>query len=923
MAEDKHLYLVDGSGYIFRAYHKLPPLTNPEGTPVGAVYGFTTMLLKLQQDLNDAEHPTHLAVIFDVARKSFRNDIYPDYKAHRPPPPEDLIPQFSLVRDATRALSLPCIELEGFEADDLIATYAVEARNAGFKVTIVSSDKDLMQLIGDGVDMLDTMKNRHLDAEAVREKFGVGPEKVIEVQALMGDSADNVPGVPGIGPKGAAELIRQYGDLETLLGRAEEIRQPKRRQNLIDFADQARVSKVLVTLKTDVPLPAPLEDFRICLPEPEGLIGFLDLHGFKSLKSKVAATFGIEEVKPDPAQAEIAVKDIQYDCVTDLSALKGWIDEIYKAGIVAVDTETTSLDPMEADLVGISLSVEAGKACYIPLRHKGSDGDGLQFGDGVPEQIPFEEAIAAVKPVLEDASILKVGQNLKYDFAVFAENGIRLQAMDDTMLMSYALECGLHNHGMDELSELHLGITPVPFKEVAGTGKKQITFDYVPLEKATHYAAEDADITGRLFRILKPRLIDDRLMTVYETLERPMVPILADMERAGIKLDKARLARLSNEFAEGIAALETEIHKLAGRPFNIGSPKQLGEVLFDEMGLKGSKKGKTGAYSTSVDVMENLAAEGHELPVKVLEWRQFSKLKSTYTDALQKQVNGRTGRVHTSYALASTSTGRLSSNDPNLQNIPIRTAEGRKIRKAFITEEGYRLLAADYSQIELRVLAHMAEIDALRDAFEQGLDIHAMTASQVFGVPMEGMDPMVRRKAKAINFGIIYGISAFGLANQIGVSRGEAKAYIDAYFERFPGIRDYMERTKSFCHDHGYVETIFGRRCHIRAINDKNPAHRAFGERAAINAPIQGSAADILRRAMIRIPGALKDAGLDQVRMLLQVHDELVFELPKGDIKKASGVIRETMVNAVKPAAELSVPLTVDIGTGLNWDEAH
>ena len=588
-----------------------------------------------------------------------------------------------------------------------------------------------------------------------------------------------------------------------------------------------------------------------------------------------------------------------------------------------MDTETTSLDPMEADLVGISLSIEAGRACYIPLRHKGDDGDGLQFGDGAPEQIPFDEALAALKPMLEDPSILKVGQNLKYDFAILAENGIRMAAMDDTMLISYVLEAGQHNHGMDELSELYLDITPVPFKEVAGTGKNQVTFDYVPLDKATHYAAEDADITGRLYRILKPRLADEHLTTVYETLERPMVPVLADMERAGIKLDKANLARLSNEFAEGIAALEGEIHKLAGHPFNIGSPKQLGEVLFDEMGLKGGKKGKTGAYSTNVKVMEDLAAEGHELPVRVLEWRQFSKLKSTYTDALQKQVNERTGRVHTSYALASTTTGRLSSNDPNLQNIPIRTAEGRKIRKAFIAEEGHVLLAADYSQIELRILAHIAGIDTLRKAFADGLDIHAMTASQVFDVPIDGMDPMVRRKAKAINFGIIYGISAFGLANQIGVSRGEAKAYIDAYFERFPGIRTYMEDTKKFCHESGYVETIFGRRCHIRAINDKNPAHRAFGERAAINAPIQGSAADIIRRAMIRIPDALKDAGLDQIRMLLQVHDELVFELPKGAVEQASAVIRETMSGATDPAVDLSVPLTVDIGTGDNWDEAH
>ena len=922
-SSEPHLYLVDGSGYIFRAYHALPPMSRSDGTPVNAVLGFSNMLFKLLEDLNEGERPSHLAVIFDAAKRSFRNDIFGDYKANRPDPPEDLIPQFPLIRDAVRAFSVPSIEIHNYEADDVIATYARQAREAGWRVTIVSSDKDLMQLVDDRVDMLDTMKSRRIGPAEVVEKFGVGPDKVIDVQALAGDSVDNVPGVPGIGVKTAAQLINDYGDLDALLARAEEIKQPKRRQNLIENAEMARLSRRLVTLDDQAPVEVALDALGVRDPEPEPLLAFVDAQEFRSLKTKVLAHLGDAAPEADALRGELDMGGADYECVTDMAALNRWIAAIEKAGMVAVDTETTGLDAVAADLVGLSLSIEAGKACYVPVGHTGSDGDGLGLDGGRPDQLDKDAVVAALKPVLEDPGILKIGQNIKYDLIVFAKVGIHVAPIDDTMLISYALECGLHGHGMDELSDLHLGHRPVSFKEVAGTGKNQITFDRVGLDKATHYAAEDADITGRLHRVLKPRLVEARLTTVYETLERPLVPVLAAMEMTGIKVDRAQLARLSADFAQGMERLEGEIHGLAGHPFNIGSPKQLGEVLFDEMGLTGGKKGKSGAYSTDVNVLERLAGEGHDLPARVLDWRQLSKLKSTYTDALQKEINPDTGRVHTSFHLASTSTGRLSSNDPNLQNIPVRTEQGRKIRQAFVAEAGCKLIAADYSQIELRILAHIAGIDALREAFAQGHDIHAMTAAQVFGVPMEGMDPIVRRQAKAINFGIIYGISAFGLARQLGIANADAKAYIDAYFERFPGIRDYMDRTKRQAHEAGFVETVFGRRCHIRAIGSKNPAERSFGERAAINAPIQGSAADIIRRAMARMPAALNDAGLSQARMLLQVHDELIFEVPEAAVEDAAAVIKRTMEGAADPALELSVPLTVDTGVGDNWDEAH
>ena len=922
-----HIYLIDGSGFIFRAFFGLPPMTRADGTPVNAVYGFSNMLFKLIQDLDDTDRPSHLAVIFDTKRQTFRNDIYKDYKAHRPPAPEELVPQFPIIREAVKAFNLPSLAMDGYEADDLIATYATQARAKGWRVTIVSSDKDLMQLVDDETDMYDTMKNVRIDPAGVVEKFGVGPEKVVEVQALAGDSADNVPGVPGIGLKTAALLINEYGDLETLLARAGEIKQNKRREKLIEFADLARISRDLVQLECNVPVEVPLEDLTLVQPSGSDLLEFIDEQSFRSLRNKVLNHYDDIHEAPDPSMKEVIVTDVEYSCVTTMDALKVWIDAAYAAGVVAVDTETTSLNAMRAKLVGVSLSIEAGKACYIPLDHVGEAPAGqLDFGDSNtrPDQIDKAAALAALKPLLEAPAVMKVGQNIKYDLLILMNEGITIEPIDDTMLMSYALDSGRHGHGMDELSGLHLDHATIPIKELIGKGKSAITFDAVPLEKATPYAAEDADITGRLARLLKPRLPAEKVRTVYETLERPLAAVLSRMEQRGILVDGKALNKLSNDFALQLASLETVIHEMVGHPFNINSPKQLGEVLFEEMALEGGKKSKkTGAWSTNADVLDKLAGEGHDLPVKVLEWRSLSKLKSTYTDALQADINNKTKRVHTSYHMASTSTGRLSSNDPNLQNIPIRTENGRKIRQAFIPKEGHTLLAADYSQIELRVLAHMADIPALKQAFADGVDIHAMTASEVFGVPIEGMDPTVRRQAKAINFGIIYGISAFGLARQLGLDRKTAKDYIDAYFEKFPGIRAYMDDTIESCRESGYVETLFGRKCNISSIRDKNPMTRNFGERAAINAPIQGAAADIIRRAMIRMEPALADAGLGDVKMLLQVHDELVFEVPDALLEKTIPLVKQVMEDAVKPAIDLSVPLVVDCGTGQNWDEAH
>ena len=954
-----HLFLVDGSSYIFRAYHALPPLTRKsDGLPVGAVSGFCNMLYKLIEDTKDEFEPTHLAVVFDAGSRTFRNDIYPEYKANRAEPPEDLVPQFALVRDATRAFGVPCIEKPGYEADDIIATYARMAHEVGARVTIVSSDKDLMQLVNGHVDMLDTMKLRTITEPEVIEKFGVPPEKVVDVQALAGDSIDNVPGVPGIGIKTAAQLILEYGDLETLLERASEIKQTKRRENLIAFADLARISKRLVQLDAHVPLDEDPGSMVMRDPDPEKLIGFLKDMEFTTLTRRVGERYNIDidaisATGAHPPQAESAggakaeetekqtvrrtarggmpgatIKGIDldfakatYTAVTTLPDLEIWVARAYEQGFVAVDTETDSLNAMQARLVGVSLALVPGEACYIPLQH--GAGGGLDFAnaEGQP-QIPLKQALAVLKPLLEDRSVLKIGQNLKFDMLVLAQHGIDLNGIDDTMLMSYALDGGKHGHGMDELAERHLGHKTISFADVAGKGKAQVTFDQVPIDRATAYGAEDADVTLRLWHILKPRLVAERRVTVYETLERSLVPVLAAMERAGVKVDKTVLARLSGEFAQKMAQYEDEIYELAGERFNIGSPKQLGEILFDKQGLEGGRKTKTGAWSTDADTLEMLAAQGHDLPQRVLDWRGLSKLKSTYTDALPEFIHPETGRIHTSYSLAATSTGRLASTDPNLQNIPVRTDDGRRIRTAFIAEKGNLLISADYSQIELRLLAHIADIEALKKAFEDGLDIHAMTASEMFGVPIEGMDPAVRRRAKAINFGIIYGISAFGLANQLGISRGEAGEYIERYFKRFPGIRTYMEETKDFAHKNGYVETVFGRRIHLPAINSKNPAEKSFMERAAINAPIQGSAADIIRRAMIRMPGALARAGLD-ARMLLQVHDELIFEAPEAQAEKTCKEVAAIMSAAAEPAVTLSVPLDVDARAAKNWDEAH
>jgi len=920
----KHVFLIDGSGFIFRAFHALPPMTSPEGTPVNAVFGFTKMLMKLLDD-TDADR---IAVIFDRAQKTFRSDIYADYKAHRPPPPEELIPQFALVREATEALNVPAVDMDGFEADDLIATYARQAAEQGAEVTIVSSDKDLMQLVGPKITMLDAMKNRVIGEAEVVEKFGVGPDRVIDVQALAGDSSDNVPGVAGIGVKTAAQLIEEYGDLDSLLERAGEIKQPKRREKLIEQAEMARISRDLVTLRDDAPVEAALEDFHVREPEPDVLLGFLEAQGFKSLVVQWQARLGTDV--GDAATGQTSSTGPEYELVTDADALKRWIAEAAREGTVAVDTETTSVDSMTAELVGISLSVFPGRACYIPVAHKKPGGqqslDLLAAAEMEEpandntdiQQMDRSEALDLLKPLLQDRGVLKVGQNIKYDMHLFERYGVSVAPVDDTMLLSYCVDGGLHGHGMDELARDFLDHDTIKFKDVAGSGKAQVTFDYVPLDKALDYAAEDAEVTLRLHKLFKPRLAQEHMTTVYETLERPLIGVLRKMESEGIKVEAAELKRLSNEFAHRMADLETEIHGLAGREFNVGSPKQLGEILFDEMGIPGGKKTKTGAYGTGADVLEALSHQGHDLPARVLDWRQLSKLKSTYTDALIGEINPATGRVHTSYSQAVASTGRLASTEPNLQNIPVRSEEGRKIRKAFVAEPGHKLLSADYSQIELRLLAHVAGIDALKQAFADGLDIHAITASQVFGEPVEGMDPMTRRRAKTINFGIIYGISAFGLSNQLGISKSEAGQYIDAYFEKYPGIRDYMERTKDGAHETGYVYTPFGRKCHMRGINEKNPNMRGMAERAAINAPIQGGAADIIKKAMIRLPDALTDKGL-KARMLLQVHDELIFEVPDAEIDETTALVKATM----EGAATLDVPLVVDTGVAGNWDEAH
>ena len=946
------LLLVDGSGFIFRAFHALPPLTRKsDGLPVGAVAGFCNMVHKMLEDGRNGARPTHMAVIFDHSSKTFRNAIYPEYKAQRPEPPEDLRPQFALIRDATRAFNLACIEAEGWEADDIIATYARRAAKDGAQVTIVSSDKDLMQLVDDRIAMLDAMKGRAIGRAEVIEKFGVGPEKVVDVQALAGDSVDNVPGAPGIGIKTAAQLIEAFGDVETLLARAGEITQPRRRQTLIDNAEQIRVSKRLVTLADDVPGLPDWEALAVRDAEPAQLIGFLKAMEFTGLTNRVASAMDADagafeaaavatpdnpnarpDAAPDAALVDTAddaagaaprepIDTAAYAVIRDADTLRAWVAEAQEIGAVAVDTETTSLDEMVADLVGVSLALAPGRAAYIPLGHMEGDGDLLGAAARAPGQMGLEEALEILRPMLADPATLKIGQNLKYDIKVLARHGVSVSPIDDTMLLSYAQFSGLHGHGMDALSKRLLDHEPIPIKALLGSGKGQITFDRVALDKAAPYAAEDADVTLRLHRVLKPGLVRHRVTTVYETLERPLVPVLAAMEMHGVKVDRDALSRLSNTFSQRMAGLEDEIHALAGETFNVGSPKQLGEVLFDKLGLAGGEKGKTGAWATGVEVLEPLAAEGNDLAARVLDWRQLSKLKGTYTDALQGHINAETGRVHTAFSLAATTTGRLSSTDPNLQNIPVRTEEGRRIRDAFIAEKGNVLVSLDYSQIELRILACIADIPALKQAFRDGLDIHAMTASQMFGVPIEGMDPAIRRRAKAINFGVIYGISAFGLSNNLRIPQAEAKAFIDAYFERFPGIRAYMDRTKEIAKRQGHVETLFGRRIHTPEINAKGP-RASFAYRAAINAPIQGTAADVIRRAMIRVPAALAAEGLS-ARMLLQVHDELLFEAPEAEAQATLAAVKRVMEGAAHPAVHLDVPLTVEGGVGATWGAAH
>lgn len=945
MTTRPHLYLVDGSAYIFRAYHRLPPLTNPAGVPVGAVFGYTTMLWKLAEDLHKADGPTHLAVILDKAGRSFRNDLYPAYKANRPPAPEDLVPQFPLIRDATRAFSLPCIEEAGLEADDLIASYARAASAQGWDVTIVSSDKDLMQLVGTHdngarVDMLDTMKNLRIGIPEVAEKFGVAPDRVGDVLALMGDAVDNVPGIRGIGPKTATKLIVEHGDLESALAAAPGMKASKLRESLIEQADMARLSRVLVALKEDADLPLPLEAFALGEIPKEPLAQFLETHGFTSLLKRLDAGRGSPErptqlhpgkavtagAAPDAGGARgglaplPAIDMAAFECVQTPEALDIWIAQAFAARVVAFDTETSALDAIGAELVGISLCTGPNQACYIPLGHGGTD----MFAER-PQQIDRSEALARLKPLLESDAVLKIGQNAKYDINVLARFGIAVGPVDDTMVMSFDLDAGRSEegigggHGMDELARRHLGHTCISFKDVCGTGKKQISFAEVPLDRATHYAAEDAEVTWRLHRLLRPRLAEEGATRIYERVDRPLVPAVARMERHGIKVDRDRLAGLSASFAEAIATLEGEIHTLAGAPFTIGSPKQLGEILFDQMGLKGGKKGKSGQYSTDQSVLERLEGEGVPIARKVLEWRQLAKLRSTYTEALQAAISPVTGRVHTSYSLVGAQTGRLSSTEPNLQNIPIRTDIGRQIRDCFVADDGNVLLAADYSQIELRLAAHMADVPALKEAFAQGADIHARTAQELFGeVTRE-----TRGRAKTINFAILYGISRWGLASRLGVSSDEAQAMIDTYFQRFPGIQRYIHDTLNTVRERGYSETLFGRKCWFPRIGSKNQAERQGSERAAINAPIQGTCADIIKRAMVRMVPALEEAGLCHVRMLLQVHDELVFELPEGEVAAARPVIERVMAQAALPSVELSVPLGVEIGVGASWGAAH
>ena len=923
-----HLHLIDGSAFIFRAYHALPPLTRKsDGLPVGAVSGFCNMLNRYIEDNNGPDAPTHVAVIFDHSSHSFRNDIFDGYKANRPPAPEDLVPQFPLTREATKAFNIACEEMEGFEADDMIATLACQARDAGGRVTIISSDKDLMQLVGDGIEMYDAMKNKRIDREGVFEKFGVYPDRVIDVQSLAGDSVDNVPGAPGIGVKTAAALINEFGDLDELLSRAVEIKQPKRRQTLLDHAEQIKLSRELVTLDCNTPLTFALEDLEFRAPIPGQLLDFLTKMEFRTLTKRIAQKFELEIPTSDNLDTtstnniseKIPFDRSNYEYIKTADQLQTWVHKIYETGYVAIDTETTSLNDMLAELVGISLATEIGSACYIPIGHKeGQDDDLFDNFQLVEGQLDLEYVLDCLRPVLTDDSILKIGQNIKYDAKVLSRYGIDVTTFDDTMLLSYAMHGGLHNHGMDALSERYLDHSPISIKTLIGSGKSAITFDKVKIEDAVTYAAEDADITLRLWKIFKQKLHLSKVTKVYESLERPLVSVLAQMEKNGVKVDRETLSRMSNAFAQKMAGLEAEIYELAGETFNVGSPKQLGEIMFDKLGYEGGKKGKNGAYATGADILEELATS-YDFPKRVLDWRQLSKLKSTYTDALQDHINPDTGRVHTSYSIAGAVTGRLSSTEPNLQNIPVRTEDGRRIREAFVAESGNILVSLDYSQIELRILAHIAKIDALKQAFHDGLDIHAMTASEMFDVPLDQMTPEIRRQAKAINFGVIYGISGFGLARNLRIPRAEAQGFIDRYFDRFPGIKEYMDETIKFSKENNYVKTLFGRVIHTPEINAKGPM-AGFAKRAAINAPIQGTAADIIRRAMIRVPDAIKDLP---AKMLLQVHDELLFEVKEEFSQDLVDKVQSIMETASLPFLKMDIPLSVDAGHGLNWAEAH
>lgn len=915
-----NIFLIDGSGFIFRAYHALPPLTNPHGVPVNAVMGFTNMLSKLISDMEIK----NIAVVFDAARKNFRYDIYPEYKANRSETPEDLAPQFPLIRKATEAFSIPSIEKEGYEADDIIASYVKQAEKTGLHITIVSSDKDLMQLLGPNVSLFDPMKYKYMGEAEVLEKFGVTPDKVVDVQALAGDSSDNIPGVPGIGLKTAAQLINEYGDLETLLARASEIKQNKRRESLIEFADKARLSKQLVQLATDVQLPLKLEDIKIKTPDRKKLFAFLEDQGFKSILSRMERKF--------PATAENeqeleASSTLAYELVQDEDTLRKWVKMAHDAGIVAIDTETTALTPSKAKLVGISMAVKEKHACYIPLNHRDSSGynDSFDFDNNTkPEksdlkQIPIEKALAIFKPLLEDNSIIKIGHNFKYDMQMFMPYGIDINNIDDTMLMSYVLDGSMHSHSMDNLAKEFLNIDTIKFGEVTGKGKNQITFDLVPLDKALAYAAEDADVTLQLYHVFKPRLKEEKMEEFYENFEKPLVKVIAEMEMNGIKIDVPKLKEISKELDHKISSIAEEVYKLAGGTFNIGSPKQLGEILFENLGIEGGKKTRTGGYSTDSSVLENLSDKGHPIAEKVIEWRELSKLKSTYADALPESINPKTGRIHTSYSMAGTNTGRLASSEPNLQNIPVRSEQGRKIRSAFIPEKGCKLLSVDYSQVELRLAASLGNIQALKQAFKDGVDIHTATASQVFGIPLDEVSSEVRRQAKTINFGIIYGISGFGLAKQLGISNSEASNYIKKYLARFPELDQFMNKAKEFARHHGYVQTFYGRKCFVPGINDKNSAIRNFAERQSINAPLQGTAADIIKHAMITLYAELKKSGL-KTKMLLQVHDELIFEVPENEMEKAEALVKKIMESSAK---DLDVPLEADTGFGSNWTEAH